>query len=208
MNETITPDDILDQAILLAQTSSWETFSFSELAKQLACPLSQISHHYRSKDDLAEALFNRADDAMLDLSLDQNFQGLKSNKKLIKCITTWFEYLAPYKSLVREIMAYKLEPGHFHLQAHGITRVSRTVQWFLSVSDRPFSGIKRTADEVAVTSAYLSSFAYFLSDDSENHRKTKRLLQTLVKRIECGHSLFDKVSETKFMQHSKKHTKS
>ncbi|GAA3930517.1 hypothetical protein GCM10022277_29040 [Litoribacillus peritrichatus] len=103
-------------------------------------------------------------------------------------------------------MGYKLEPGHFHLQAHGITRVSRTVQWFngsmvqwfngsmvqwfLEVSDRKYSGLKRIADEVAITSAYLASFNYFLFDNSENFTDTRSFLNQLINRVNSGHNLF------------------
>ncbi|GAA3918293.1 TetR/AcrR family transcriptional regulator [Litoribacillus peritrichatus] len=185
-----TPERIIDQAILLAQKSSWESFSLSELAIEANCSLADIKSIYRSKDDMVEAFFNRADNAMLSLSSDSKYQALSSDDRLITCIMTWFEYLAPYRPIIKEMMAYKLEPGHFHLQAHGITRVSRTVQWFLEVSNRNYSGLKRVADEVATTSAYLTSFAHFLFDDSDNFKDTRSLLNSLIKRIDQGHHLF------------------
>jgi len=185
-----TPDTILDQAIALAQKSSWESFSLSELAVQADCPLSVIKGFYRSKDDMAEALFNRADDAMLSLSSDPEYLAQPSNNKLVQCIMTWFEFLAPYRPIIREILAYKLEPGHIHLQAHGITRISRTVQWFLEVSNRKYSGLKRITDEVATTSAYLASFSYFLFDKSEGSVNTQSMLEKLINRIDKGHRLF------------------
>ena len=35
-----------------------------------------------------------------------------------------------YIYITRGMLAYKLEPGHLHLQLPGLVRVSRTVQWF------------------------------------------------------------------------------
>jgi ubiquinone biosynthesis protein COQ9 len=187
---TLPPDIVLEKAIILAQKSSWESFSLTELASLLNCSLSDIKQFYRSKDDLAEAIFNRADDAMLGLSSAEEYRNLTSDDKLLECIMVWFEFLAPYRPLVREILAYKLEPGHFHLQAHGITRISRTVQWFLEVSDRKSTGLKRIADEVAVTSAYLASFSFFLFDNSEQHANTRALVKSLLRKINQGQQLF------------------
>jgi ubiquinone biosynthesis protein COQ9 len=187
---TLTPDVVLEQAITLARQNSWESFSLTELASLLDCSLSDIKQFYRSKDDMAEAFFNRADDAMLNLTSTEEYRNLTSDDKLLECIMAWFESLAPYRPLVRELLAYKLEPGHFHLQAHGITRISRTVQWFIEVSDRKNTGLKRIADEVAVTSAYLASFSFFLFDNSEKHANTRALLKSLLRKINQGHQLF------------------
>ena len=187
---TLTPHVILEKAIILAQKSSWESFSLTELAFLLDCSLSDIKQFYRSKDDMAEALFNRADDAMLSLSSAKDYRNLTSDDKLFECIMIWFESLAPYRPLVREILAYKLEPGHFHLQAHGITRISRTVQWFIEASDRKNTGLKRIVDEAAVTSAYLASFSFFLFDNSEQHANTRALLKSRLRKINQCHQLF------------------
>jgi ubiquinone biosynthesis protein COQ9 len=187
---TLTLDVVLEKAIVLAQQSSWESFSLTELASLLGCSLSDIKQFYRSKDDMAEALFNRADDAMLSLASVEAYLNLTSDDKLLECIMVWFESLAPYRPLVREILAYKLELGHFHLQAHGITRISRTVQWFIEASDRKNTGLKRIADEVAVTSSYLASFSFFLFDNSKKHANTRTFLKSLIKKIAQGQQLF------------------
>jgi hypothetical protein len=88
------------------------------------------------------------------------------------------------------MLAYKFEPGHFHLQAHGITRISRTVQWFLDISEREYDGLKRVADEFSVTSAYLATFSCFVYDNSESNNKTRDLLKRLIQQIDRGHDFF------------------
>ena len=133
---------ILDQAIELALESSWASLSFTRLADSLDCSLSEIGQHFRSKDDLAEALFDRADQAIWALASDESYRNLTGEDKLIECIMCWYESLTPYKPLVKEMLGYKFEPGHFHLQAHGVTRISRTVQWFLDVAQRDHDGFK------------------------------------------------------------------
>jgi len=183
---------IVDKAIELARLSSWEDFSLRMLAEELDCDLCHIKHHCRSKDDIAEALFNRADDAMLAAGSQVNV--LSTDERLILAIMCWFENLAPNKQLVRQILAYKFEPGHFHLQAHGITRISRTVQWLLHVSGRSHRGINRVIDELAVTQAYLASFTFFLFDNSEKHKATRALVTQLIDKINRVESFIIRLS--------------
>lgn len=175
--------EIIDKALELAQSSSWETFSLQQLALSLDCTMADIRQFCRSKDDMAEAIFDRADDAMLQACSKVEFAALSGEQKLVECIMCWFESLAGYKPIIREILAYKLEPGHFHLQAHGITRISRTVQWFLEAANRERSGLSRISDEIAVTGAYLSAFSFFLLDASQNHANTRALLKRLIAKI-------------------------
>lgn len=174
---------ILDKAVELALESSWQSFTLLQLASSLNCSMNDIRAHFRSKDDIAESLFDQADKAMLDLTTQQYYLSLTNDERLFESIMCWFESLAPYKRLVREILAYKLEPGHFHLQAHGITRVSRTVQWFIEAAAREHTGLSKIADEVALTGAYLASFSYFLLDYSESHKSTRALLKRLIRNI-------------------------
>jgi len=174
---------IFDKAVELAQQSSWEAFSIAELASSLQCSMAELKSHFRSKDDIAEVFFDRADEAMLKMASQPEFNAQYVDNRLLECIMCWFNTLVPYKALIKEVLAYKLEPGHFHLQAHGITRISRTVQWFLEASGRKRKGVARITDEVAITGAYLTSFAFFLSDNSTNHQRTRKLLSNLINKI-------------------------
>ncbi|WP_448547632.1 TetR/AcrR family transcriptional regulator [Thalassotalea fusca] len=174
---------IFDKAVELAQQSSWEAFSLAELASSLQCSMAELKTYFRSKDDIAEVFFDLADEAMLKMASQSEFNARYVDDRLLECIMCWFYTLVPYKKIVREVLAYKLEPGHFHLQAHGITRISRTVQWFLEASGRKRKGVARITDEVAITGAYLTSFAFFLRDNSTNHQRTRKLLNNLINKI-------------------------
>jgi len=174
---------IFQRAVELAHHRSWQSFSIMELATSLNCSMTDIKCYFRSKDDIAELFFDRADEAMLTMASAESYFTLSVDERLLECIMCWFQTLAPDKNLIREILAYKLEPGHFHLQAHSITRISRTVQWFLEASGREHKGICKTADEIAVTSAYLASFRFFLLDRSEGHKNTRTLLKQLIRKI-------------------------
>ncbi|NQY89911.1 MAG: TetR/AcrR family transcriptional regulator [Colwellia sp.] len=181
--QLIDKDIIFQRAVELAHHRSWQSFSIIELATALNCSMSDIKCYFRSKDDIAELFFDRADDAMLSMTSANSYFTLSVDERLLECIMCWFQTLAPDKNLIREILTYKLELGHFHLQAHSITRISRTVQWFLEVSGREHKGICRTADEIAVTSAYLASFRFFLLDQSDDHKNTRTLLKQLIRKI-------------------------
>lgn len=173
-------DAILDAALHLALHSSWEAFSLQALADARELSLAEIARHFRSKDDLAEALFDRADAAMLGLPPDED-EALA--ERLLIRIMAWLDYLAPYKPLVRDMLAYKLEPGHCHLQAHGITRVSRTVQWFIEAAQWRPAGLGRILGELTLTSIYLTAVASFLVDGSDNLNTTRTLLRGLLERF-------------------------
>lgn len=170
-------DAILDTALHLALHQGWQDFSLRALAEARGLSLAELARHFRSKDDMAEALFDRADAAMLGLPPDED-EALA--ERLLIRLMAWLYYLAPYRPLVRDMLAYKLEPGHFHLQAHGITRISRTVQWLMSAADWQPAGVARPVGEAALTALYLAAVAAFLVDDSERLAHTRSLIRGLL----------------------------
>ncbi|AWL12714.1 hypothetical protein HMF8227_02261 [Saliniradius amylolyticus] len=173
----LSDDTVLNKALELARSTSWEDFNINELAIGLDISLSDLYRCVRSRDDLADLLFDRADTNMLDASQKPGFIQQTAEARLAHCISSWLETLAPYKPLVREMLGYKLEPGHIHLQAHGITRISRTVQWFLTAARWQPQGLSRIVTELGVTSVYVITFGRFLSDDKLNPPHLKAQLQ-------------------------------
>ncbi|WMC10876.1 helix-turn-helix domain containing protein [Oceanimonas pelagia] len=172
-------DALLDTALHLGLHRGWHSFSLRELAEVRELPLATLNRHFRSRDDLAEALFDRADDALLGLPLDPQEP---MRERLLTGIMVWLDYLAPYRPLVKEMLGYKLEPGHLHLQAHGITRISRTVQWLLEAADWQATGWRRSAAEVTLTGIYLTAVASFVVDTSDNLHTTRTLVHGLLGR--------------------------
>ncbi len=175
---------VVEQAVELALKFGWANFSLLELAKQSGYSLSELSACFRSKDDIAEALFDRADGAMLKLAEDSSFTAKDPQARTVHCIMVWLNTLEPVKPLIKSILCYKLEPGHFHLQAHGITRISRTVQWIREISARPQHGFAQIVDEIALTSAYLASFYFYLNDTSKDNTHTHDFVLRQIGRIE------------------------
>ena len=57
-----------------------------------------------------------------------------------------------------------------------LTRISRTVQWIREAACLPSAGWRRELEEAALTGIYLSTFAYWLNDDSPGAARTHTFL--------------------------------
>ena len=159
---SLNPNALLDGALELASSQGWESFTMSQLADRLGVSLADIYPLIKQKDDLAEVLFDRADLNMLKESESEEFQKATQKEKLIRLIHCWLTTLSPYHPMVRQMFAYKLEFGHLHLQAYGLMRISRTVQWILHASDASLTGIHRIKEEIILTQLYLAAVTYWL----------------------------------------------
>ena len=171
---------ILDKALELAETGSWETLHLYEVAAALNITLDQIREHYRQKDDLVETWFDRADTAMLNDAASHEFAQLSSRERIHRAIMTWLQALAQHRRITGEMLRYKLEFGHVHLQMLGIMRVSRTVQWVREATRQEATHLRRIVEEVVLTSIYLATFTYWLRDDSPDSENTSRFLHGLL----------------------------
>ena len=174
---------ILDSAIKLAEERSWEEIRLSDIATDLDISLFEIQQHFRQKDDLVEAWFDRADQAILQLSLEELVE-MKLDDRLHMIIFTWLDTLAEHKTITREMLWYKLEPLHIHLQIQGILRVSRTVQWMQELAGLKAQYVKRIAEEIGLTSIYLCTFLYWLQDTSAEQKRTRTFLKRKLCHIE------------------------
>ena len=180
---------ILDSALKLAEECSWEEIRLSDIAVDLDITLSEIQQHFRQKDDLVEAWFDRADQAMLQLPLEE-LAEIDLADRLHMIIFTWLDTLAKHKTITREMLWYKLEPLHIHLQFQALLRISRTVQWIQELAGLNAQYTKRISEEIGLTSIYLCTFLYWLQDSSTKQKRTRRFLKRKLSRIEnCCHRL-------------------
>jgi AcrR family transcriptional regulator len=178
-----TADIILDTALELAGTGSWEELHLHDIATALDIPLDTIRKYYPQKDDLAEAWFDRADQALLSWQPEQTFYRLPEVTRLQQVIMHWFDALAPQRRITREMLCYKLEFGHIHLQALGVMRISRTVQWFREAARLHARSLQRIVEETAVTAIYLAAFGRWLYDASPGSRETRQFLETALRLL-------------------------
>ena len=162
MNSAASQTDlILDKALELGEVSGWDALRLHDVASALQLSLDEIRACYPQKDDLAEAWFDRADHAALGVSEEEGFESLPEHARTGGVIMAWLDALRPHRQLTRSMLGYKLEPGHLHLQALGIQRISRTVQWFMEAAHLDRRGLRRIATETALTTTYLGAFAHW-----------------------------------------------
>ncbi len=170
-------DRIVYTAIGLAEQRAWEAVRLHDVAAALGISLDEVRLHFREKEDLADAWFDRADGAMLRAAEASEFPALSARERLHRLVMAWLGALAPHRKVTREMIYGKLEPGHLHIQIPGLMRVSRTVQWIREAAHRDATFLRRALEETALTSIYLMTFFYWMRDDTPDSARTSRFLE-------------------------------
>jgi AcrR family transcriptional regulator len=178
-------DGIVDTAIGLAERrSSWEAVRLQEVAAELNIPLDELRGHFRDKDEVAEAWFDRADGAMLAQSQGPGFVLFSPRERLQQLILAWLDALAPHRKVTRQMIYAKLDPGHIHLQLPALLRVSRTVQWLREAARRDTTYLRRALEETGLTAVYVTTFVCWMYDGSHDSERTRRALERNLKAAE------------------------
>lgn len=159
-------DIILQTALDLGEQHGWNNVHLHDVAQAAGTTLAGIRRHFQGKDALAEAWFDQADEALLAAAEAPGWMNLSVRQRLYHALLAWLEALAPHRALTAQMLRYKVQPEHLHLQALGLIRISRTVQWWREAGGLPSAGLRREAEEGALTMIYLSTFACWLQDDS------------------------------------------
>jgi AcrR family transcriptional regulator len=175
-------EQILDTALILAEDCGWERLRLFAIAEQLGVGLDAIARHYTDKDQLVEAWFDRADQAMLIRSRDEALSLLSPAQRLEELLLAWFAPLDAHRRLTRQMLLYKFEPAHLHLQLQGLLRISHTVQWWREAAQRGTSHVQRVAEECALSAVYLSTVYQWLSAPYGNLGETRAHLRTRLRR--------------------------
>ena len=175
-------DKILDCALRLADRCGWERLHLHEVATELGSDLAAIARHYRQKDDLVEAWFDRADQALLTRAKAADLSGLSAEKRLEELLVAWLTSLAAHRAVTGQMLLYKLEPGHIHLQLGGLLRISRTVQWWREAALRQNLHLSRIAEESLLTAVYLRTFMHWLRHPEQGEAELRALLRRQLRR--------------------------
>ncbi len=168
---------IVDTAVVIAERSSWEAVRLFDIATELNITLEDVRLHFREKEELVDAWFDRADSAMLKAAESVVFLSLTPREKLQHLIMSWLDALATHRRVSRQMIGTKLEPGHLHIQIPAIMRISRTVQWMREAAQRDATFLRRALEETGLTSIYLATFLFWMRDESENSRRTRDFLE-------------------------------
>jgi AcrR family transcriptional regulator len=177
---------ILEVALQLAEKGSWDEIHLFDVARHMGVGLADIHRHFPNKDALAEAWFDLADASLLRLAQTPGWLQLPQRQRLHHAYAEWLETLAPHRRLTREMLGYKMQPEHVHLQVRGVMRVSDTVQWIREVAMVPEVGWRRELAETVLTSIFLTVFTHWLFDGSPQSRRTDKLLDTLLRGADFG----------------------
>jgi ubiquinone biosynthesis protein COQ9 len=177
---------ILDAALELAEQSSWERVRLFDIAAKLQINLDQVQSVCSQKDDLTDAWFDRADRAMLKDAASPEFLQLPTRGRLHRAIMSWLNAMSMHKRLTADMLRYKFEVGHIHLQILGIMRISRTVQWIMEAAHRDAAFTRRILEEIVLTAIYLAAFSFWLRDDSLNSERTARFLDSMLEKTEAA----------------------
>ncbi|MCY1339608.1 hypothetical protein D9M68_165830 [compost metagenome] len=174
---------ILDAALSLADQCGWERLQLFAVAAELGVGLDVIARHYRQKDDLVEAWFDRADQALLARGEDAALLEQPPAQRLEELLLAWLQALAAHRAVSGEMLLYKLEPGHVHLQVLGLLRISRTVQWWREAARRDNHHLARVVEESLLTALYLRTFVHWLRHPEEDEMDVRLLLR---RQLACG----------------------
>lgn len=172
----LTRKRIVDAALRVAVRDGWERLRLHQVAAECDAGLDDIRRHFPEKDDLIDAWFDRADQAMLRRFDRGALDGLSPRERIRTSILTWLDTLAPHHRVTREMIAHKLEFGHFHVQFPAILRISRTVQWIRETAllDAPLP--RRALEETAMTALFVKIFLRWLRDQPPEFAATHRWL--------------------------------
>ncbi len=181
----ITRDAIVDAALARAEQTSWEEVRLHHIAAALAVTLNEVRAHFREKEDIVDAWFDRADAAMLEDAARPDYSALSARERTERALLSWLAALASHRRVTRQMIANKLEPGHVHYQLNGLFRVSRTVQWMREAAGRKAVLPWRAIEEAALTGIYLATFLCWMYDDSLDAARTRALLSWQLDRAEC-----------------------
>jgi ubiquinone biosynthesis protein COQ9 len=167
---------IVDAAIALGEQDSWEAVRLHDVADSLGVALDEVRRHFREKEDVVDAWFDRADSAMLRESEAPDFRNLTPRARIHRLIMTWLGALSAHRKVTRQMIYAKLEPGHVHILFPGLMRVSRTVQWVREAAHRDATYLRRALEETGLTTIYLMTFFRWMNDDSPGAEATGRFL--------------------------------
>lgn len=173
----LSADRILDCALDLADICGWERLYLHDVAEALGCDLAAIARYYGQKDDLVEAWLDRADRALFERARAADLAALSPSKRLEELLVAWLGGMAAHRALTGQMLLYKLELGHVHLQVGALLRVSRTVQWWREAARRQNLHLSRVAEESLLSVVFLRIFVHWLRHPGEGDADLRALLR-------------------------------
>lgn len=162
---------LLDAALHLAQDRHWEDVRLADVARVAGTTLLELRQHFPDKESFVDALWDRADEALLAAG-DQGASN--TTERIEQLVIAWLQAVASYRKTFREMLLVRLEPGHLHVQLPTLIRVSRTVQWLREAAGLEQRFVTRALDETALTALFVSTVALWLQGHETAARELLR----------------------------------
>src|SRR3989344_8344941 len=96
-------EQIVDTALTLAEQSSWEAVRLHQVAAALNITLDDMRAHFREKEDIVDAWFDRADAAMLHEAARPEVAALPMRERLHRTLMDWLAGLAGHPRPTRQM---------------------------------------------------------------------------------------------------------
>jgi AcrR family transcriptional regulator len=171
---------LVDAALALAEAEGWSEVRLSRVAERAGVPLPAVGKRFRDVDAIANAWFQRARLAMLEVPADE--QGLAADGRLARVIERWLDTLAAHRRVTGEMLRAKLYPSHPHHWVPMIFDLSRLVHDLLDAARVEGHGRVRQAQEIGLTLIVLETLYDWLRDESSGQERSKARLHRRLRR--------------------------
>ena len=178
------PERIVDAALARADRVGWSRVRLHDVADDLDLPLAEIYRFFPDLDAVGEALFARADRAMLNAARGARFDELPPRERLHRVMMAWFETLDPHRGHVRAILRYKFAFAHIHLRAALVVRLSRTVQWIREAAGLDAGGLRHDVEEIGLSVLLVATVLCWLSAPADALDQTRAFLERRLERAD------------------------
>lgn len=173
-----TGDRILEAAMAMAAETGWHDLRLRRVAERLGIPLVEIHRHYRDADAIADAWFTRALRAML---APQGGEGTDlaarpPSARAAAALMRWYEAQGPHRAVAGQMIREKLWPSHPHHWVPMVFSLSRLVHWWREAAHLDAGGLRRQAEEVGLTLAFLSLLPVWQADRTPDLARTRAAL--------------------------------
>ncbi len=177
-------DRIVDAAVELADEIGWSAVRLREVAARLGVTLPDIRAHYPDLDAVADAWLGRADDAMLAIAERADLPNKSPPERIEAALIAWLTALSGRRRMLRDILSYKLQPNHIHLQAALVVATSRRVQWLREAARLDATGRQKSVEEIGLTIMFSAVVLSWLRDRSENFEHTRGFIARRLERAD------------------------
>jgi AcrR family transcriptional regulator len=174
---------IVETALDLAEELGWGAVRLHEVAARLKIPMSELLAHYRDKDAIADAWFERASAAML-AAPPSGFDKQRPEARLHFLMMRWFDALAGHREVTGQMLREKLYPSHPHHWVPMIFNLSRTVQWLRDAAQLEAKGRRRQVEEVGLSALLLATLWVWLNDETTDQTHTREYLTRRLDRAD------------------------